>query len=1023
MRFQLLGHVQGWVGDDPVSLGVRKQRFVLALLALEVNRLVPATRLVDLVWPDSAPASARAMIHTYISGLRGVLDQHVGPTGGIALISEAAGYELRCDPNRVDAHRFRDLVTQAREEPDDERRLAALTDALALWRGPALAGVTTEATRARLCGHLEEARLVATEDRAEAALRTGQHRQLVDELIGLAGLHPQRQRLTGQLMLALHRCGRAAEALRVYEQTRRELAEELGLDPGDELQRLHKGILRDDPDLASPPTFASAPAGELDDEPPGRPRQLPADLAVFTGREAELESLYAGPSASAAPHSRTVTIIVIDGMAGIGKTALAVHAAHRLADGFPDGQVFIDLHGFTPGTTPVAPGDALDRMLRAFGVPGKHIPDGLEDRAALWRTTLAGRRVLLLLDNAAGDDQVMPLLPGSGGCLVLVTSRRQLTGLDDAVPIPLDLLPTAEAIALFARISRIGETAVGPDSEARSAAAEIVELCGRLPLAIAIAAARLRSRPGWTAEHIAERLGDERRRLSELDVGQRSVTAAIEMSYQQLGEDQRRLFRLFGLHSGQDIDTYAVAALAGLEPPAAELLLEDLVDARLLQEPRPGRYQPHDLVRAFAARSAQEAEPATERGSALTRLLDHYRYAAWLSCEVLYPPDQSRRPRLLPPATALPAITNPVQAGSWLDSERANLLTAAAYAAANGWPRHTLHLSEILERHYEVRSQYADAAQLHGLAVTTAVEAGDEAGEARARCDLAEVYRRRGRYDESSEHLRSALAIYERIGEPSSGPAPRSGLGLVALRLGRYDEAQDHFKHALEFYRRTGDQSGLSYTLINLGILSGQTERWAEAEGYFREALQLSRTTGNRASEGHALTNLSIIFGASERYPEAIDHLGQALAVHRETRNTSGEADTLANLGLVYDRMGEPERALAHHEPALEIYRHSENRGGELESLNDIGRSLSTLGRLDEAEERHREAERLAISTGDRYQLARVHDGLGHVLHARGDTDDARLHWQQALDLLTELGLSEEAETVRTQLEGLAVSS
>lgn len=843
LEFFLLGPVQASEAGRPVNLGVRKQRFVLALLALEVNKQVTIERLVELTWPQDPPVTARGMIHTYISGLRAAMAGVGGKPAGVRVDRGAAGYTLCCDPERVDVHRFRALLAGARNS-DDERRVELLSRALALWRGPALAGAASEEVRENVCRGLDEARLTAVEDLVEARLRLGRHESLLEELLALAAEHPRRPRLTGGLMQALHRAGRTAEALEIYEHARQRLGEELGLDPPAELRELHLTIVRNDP----LPDRHQAPAGEA----PPVPRQLPADLPTFTGRAAELGRLL-GMAGDETRSSATVVIGAIDGTAGIGKTALAVHAAHHLADRFPDGQLFVDLHGFTYGMAPTTPTDALNGLLRALGVPGERIPHQLDDRASLLRTTLAGRRMLILLDNAATETQVLPLLPGSPGCLVLITSRRRLIGLDDAHRIRLDVLPSHDAIAMFSRFA-------GADHPP-GRVAEVVELCGRLPLALRIATARLRARPAWTLAHLIDRLRDERRRLAELEVGQRSVTAAVDLSYHQMTSAQQRLFRLLGLRLGAGsaaraatgstagpgagfaagpeagldasaagsaagpvadpgaglgvsaagsavdpevgLDAYAAAALADSTLQHADRLLGDLLEANLLSEPAPGRYRFHDLLRVYAAAKADAEEPAGERQAALVRLLDHYVHTASEATKVLHPLEAPRRPHVRSSPTPAPAFGTQREAARWMGAELANLLAAADHAATHDLPAHALHLSTSLHRHLRAHTRYAGA--LHGLALRAARQAEDGYGRAEALVSLGHAHLWADRHGQAEICLRQALGIARAIGYSAGELNALTGLGHVHLRTGRREQADDCFRHALAIAEEIGD--------------------------------------------------------------------------------------------------------------------------------------------------------------------------------------------------------------------------
>ncbi|GAA3013180.1 AfsR/SARP family transcriptional regulator [Actinokineospora diospyrosa] len=579
MDFRVLGPVEAWRAGGRLAIGGSVQRSSLAVLLVNVNRVVPLEYFVDQL-TASERRDARGAVRRRMSRLRAVLD-----VGATVLAARQGGYVLSVDPESVDLRRFERLVAQARAARaggDRARAVRLLGDALGLWRGPALTGVV-DGVREAAASHLEEARLQAVEDRAELRIVLGEQESVVTELSGLVVDHPVRERLVGLLMLALSKAGRRAEALAVFTRTRRRLVQELGIEPGETLRQAQREVLSGGPPT---PVVATGPA------------QLPAAPATFTGRDEELAALLRS----------TAAVTAIDGMAGVGKTALAVHAAHRLAARFPDGQLFVDLHGFTGDRAPVDPGEALEWVLRAIGLP--RIPAAFQERAALWRATVAERRLLLVLDNAAGEAQVRPLLPGGSNCLVLVTSRRRLAGLDDAVALSLPVLPPADAVTLFDRMS---DRAAAP-----ALVAEVVELCARLPLAIRVAAARLRHRTTWTVAHLAERLRDERNRLTELAAGDRSVTAAFDVSYAHLDHRQQRMFRLLGLHPGPDLDATAAAALTQVDDPAGGL--EELLDANLLQQHEPGRYRMHDLVRAHAARLATRTDTPTDRRAALSRL-------------------------------------------------------------------------------------------------------------------------------------------------------------------------------------------------------------------------------------------------------------------------------------------------------------------------------------------------------------------------------------------------------------------
>jgi DNA-binding SARP family transcriptional activator len=603
MEFTLLGSLAVTVDGRRIEITARKQRILLAVLLKSPNEPVPTDRLVDALWGSNPPHTAGDNIRAYVYHLRKALGAET------RLLHRAGGYLVVVRPGELDVDKFDSLVEEAkaaRLADDLSRAQTLLGQALDLWRGPAFDDVADiELLRAE-ADRLQERRLTAIEEWIDVQLSLGHQAEVVHELRAQVSRNPYRERLRGQLMLAYHRIGRRADALAEYEMIRRMLATDLGIDPGQALQRLHDAILHDDAGL----TGTSAP-------PP--PAELPVDVATFTGRAAELALLLGSCRAEGGRPRAATLVFAIDGMAGIGKTALGIHAAHRLAADYPDGQLFVDLHGHSPEMAPTEPGQALDHLLRGLGVPDDRIPYPVETKAALYRTQTADKRMLVLLDDARGEDQVRPLLPASAGCLVLVTSRRRLAGLDEAVSISLDVLSTPEATVLFNRITPPDRLA-GEPSELLD---EVVELCGGLPLAIRIAAARLRHRRAWTLTHLAERLRG-RPHLAELRINRHSVATTIDMSYQRLASADQRMFRLLGLHPGATFDSATTAALAGVGIDHAATALEELHDANLLQERSPGRYQFHDLIREHASAVCESHESTAGRHEALRRLVDHY---------------------------------------------------------------------------------------------------------------------------------------------------------------------------------------------------------------------------------------------------------------------------------------------------------------------------------------------------------------------------------------------------------------
>ncbi|GAA2903988.1 BTAD domain-containing putative transcriptional regulator [Streptosporangium fragile] len=892
MWFRVLGTLEVRSGSHRlIRIGAAKQRTLLAVLLLNVNRPVHADRLVDALWPQRPPRTAAVALRTYVSALRQVLG--LADRADPPLLSTVpGGYQLHISPSHLDLLTFEELAAQGRQALTDGRPgLAAerLRRALGLWRGRPFEDVPLDPRLGTELIRLEERRLAAQETWIDSQLALGHHGDLLAELGALVAEQPLRERLQAQWMLALYRSGRQAEALRAYRDLRRQLVQELGVEPSPPLQRLHRQILAGHADL-TPPAGATGATGAQPGAPVV-PRQLPRDIGGFIGRAAELARL----SALAHPGERSGAPVIgtIDGMAAVGKTALAVHAAHRLADRFADGQLFIDLHGFTQGMPPVDPADALGRMLGALGVPGEQIPPDLDARAALYRTRLAGRRVLILLDNAAEESQVRPLLPGAPGCLTLITSRRRLAGLEDVRRLSLDVLPRDEALALFTRTAgerRLAGQPAGPLTE-------IVELCGRLPLAIRVAAARLRSRPGWTPAHLADRLRDRQHRLGELEVDRLSVTTAMDLSYHRLGSDLQGMYRLLGLHPGPDIERHAAAALAGTTLQHADRLLDDLVDAHLLQEPVSGRYRFHDLLRAHATATLADEDTEIDRRTALTRLFDHYVSAVPAAAEPAHPGAADHVPRVRRPVGPVPLPGGPARGAEWLDAELANLLAAAAHAAGHGWPVHARRLAVVLQRHLHTRAHHARVPH-----AALAPVGADRDRELAALCGLGDVHLAQGRSGEAAECFEQALEIARAVIGRGGGPdAPRAHARPAPGRSAEYSDYPDY--PAYSEYSDYPDYPAYSE--------------------YSEYALEIARATGDRDGELRALTGLGFVHLLRGEYRTAADHYRRALKIARRVGDRGAQFEGLYGLARAHQATGHPAKALVYHQAALDIARDS----------------------------------------------------------------------------------------------------
>ncbi|WP_188316760.1 tetratricopeptide repeat protein [Solihabitans fulvus] len=992
MRFRVLGPVTVDGPAGPVRIPGAKQLTVLALLLLHANRVVPVERLAAAMGGDERPATVAAL-QTCVFRLRRVLaDAEPGDRARIA--TYPTGYELRVDEGELDLAVFRDLVARATAAPPTQA-IGLLADALRLWAGPALDGLAGRQL-AQHAAALAEERLATRELHARVRLALGQHAELIPELTELIADNPLRERPHGLLMLALHRAGRRADAVRAFDDAREILVEQLGIDPGPELQGLRQQILRDE-------TAPAAPRAARND--------LPGDITDFTGRDDELRRLLATLPRADADAGTAVLISAIDGMAGIGKTTLAVHAAHRLADRYPDAQLFIDLHAHTEGRAPTTPAAALDTLLRAVGVPGEKVPETLEARAALWRAELADRRAVIVLDNAATAAQVRPLLPGASGCLALVTSRRQLADLDAARTLSVDVLPHEDAVALFARVAGEEQVTREPD-----AVRELVLLCGYLPLAIRIAAARLRTRPAWTASHLAERLRAGQRRLAELASGDRSVAAAFALSYQDLTPAQQRLFRLLGLHPGPDVDRYAAAALTGRPLDEVEQLLEDLVDVHLIGQPVPGRYRFHDLLRQHAHSTARDTESDADRRAAVTRLLDYYLHTAHRADGHLVPALRRFEVELSDPPEHTPTFAGPSEALAWCGAEHANLVAAIFHAEETDRPRILCQLPIALWRYFLTRGYTHDWISTHQLALAAARRVGDPQTEARALQSLANVYWHAGRYDESIECHTGAALRYGQIGDHWGEALTLTMHARVCDQLGRYQEAVERHTRALTLFRLVGGRSGELLALTMLGSVCDQLGRFEEAFDHQSRALAIAEELGDQWSRSIALTYFGTLHSRTGRHEDALRCCAEAVALCRRFGDRRSEAVLLTNLGAANRLAGRPGQALDHQQQALALARQIGLHRVESRILNELGLVHRALGRLDLARADHEQALAAAARTRDPMQQARAHDGIAHAVR-HTEPDVAREHWTLALAGFVELGVPEAAE-VREVLGG-----
>jgi DNA-binding SARP family transcriptional activator len=947
---RLLGPIELMAGDRPLDIGGPRQRTVLATLGLNVTRVTSMDGLISAVWGDDPPETARGQIQVCISGLRKILAEAGHPD---AIRTVAPGYRLELGADDVDTSRFDSLVATAKEAEDAGRTadaVAGLHAALALWRGPALGGIDSELIR-RGATALEERRLAVVEERVRLDLRLGQHQQLVAELRALIGEHPLRERLYELLMVALYRSGRPAEALTAYRHAREVLVEEIGVEPGPQLRKLERAVLNRDPAL----TLDSGPEPRHEPEPVVTvPKQMPAGVADFTGRHAEVTGIVRTLTEN--PPGYAVPIVAISGRGGVGKSSLAVRVAHELAEHFPDGQLYA-------GDGDRDPAALLARFLRALGIAGRAVPETLDERAALYRSTLAGKRVLVVLDDVTAEEQALPLLPGSPECAVIVTSRVRLGSLPGAYHVDLDPLDTETALALLNRI--VGDRRVRAEE---SDAEELVRLCEGLPLALRIGGARLASRPNWLISGLVHRLRDEERRLDELSHRSWTLRSSIALTCENLSADARSLFRLLALVDTPELGVWTAAALLDTGLADAEDVLEQLVDARLVdavvypETPRV-RYRLHDLVRVYAKELPVTPSAAHE---ALTRV-----FGGWLALvdaahRAEYGGDytiiHSGAPRWRPPDADADTHIGDGALG-WWDSERTALVAAVHQAAATGFVEQCWDLALTCVTLFEVKGYFDDWKAVTQLAQDACERAGDRCG----------------------------------VG------AMRYSMGTWCMFQSRLAEADQCFADAVDAFAEAGNSHGGALALRNAAHVDGLCGRHEQMMTKYDIALATMRAVGDRIGEAHILRNMARFSLDRGDLDRARELLGDALAICRRERCRRTEAQSLHTLAELYLTAGEYDLAREALHSVLRIVRDASDRIGETHALYALGVLRQREGRADNATATLTHALELAGRVHERMVEAKAHHALGEISLSRGDADAAAVHLDVAQHLFGEL--------------------
>ena len=929
MKFSVLGPLLVQGDSREIRLDGPRQAKVLAGLLLKPNGVVAMSSLVDAMWDGDAPATAVRQIQDSVSGLRRKLG---APDAKHRIIDTlGSGYRINLGAGELDLLDFDAHLERAQElqaSADLPDCATALRSSLACWRGPALDGLASRAL-ALSAEQLNARRLAAHRQLMAVELSLHRHVEIVDELLALIQVHPFDEGLVQQGMLALYRCGRRADALALFHELRTELIDALGLEPSNETRRLHQQILCEDPQIATSATgqAQNGASGADPATPPNLPMQLPPDTRTFTGRTPEAVRLLelARGASSADARQNTVVISAIDGMAGIGKTALAIHTGHQVRQLFPDGQLFIDLRGFTPGNGPATASDALGSLLHSLGVPLKSIPADLDARAAFYRNRLAGTRTLIVLDNAAGAAQVRPLLPGDGGCLVLVTSRRRLTGLNDVHNVSLGILSEQEALELLHKEAGPGRIPAG-----EPAAAELVALCGHVPLAIRVTAARLRHHRALSLENVLEGLRDGHLRLANLgDEDHRGMTAALEASYAALTRREQQLLRYLALVPGPDFDVHAAANLTDTaEYRETERLLESLLDHSLLIEHGTGRYRFHDLVRLYAAERVAAEDLAAERTRAQERLLVWYTATVDAAGLTVYP---GRTAVSLSPAAdqSMPLSFESVDdCHAWYGRELANLNAAVTLARSSGFFEYGWKLPHAMWPFLIMRGDLMHWLSLAEMGHECAEQLGDRLGQARMSGSKATALTELGRLPEAAAAYESVLSIIRdaQLGNPESEAAALNNLAAVYMRLEDYGRSISLAREALALQKSVTGTLGASAagTLNNLARYLLCADQPDEAIRYAEQAIALNRDVGTQVGLGLSLSTYAEALWKHGRIESAGEPFEQALIVQREvgdTRNEIGTLMSLADFLLDTDRAAEAVGVLGDcHRLMLELH-------------------------------------------------------------------------------------------------------
>jgi tetratricopeptide (TPR) repeat protein/DNA-binding SARP family transcriptional activator len=1043
MEFNILGPLELSSNGQQHVLKATKKECLLVRLLITPNVSVSTDDLVNWLWDEDPPENAKTTLGSYICKLGMMLRETTGD--GVTIVSRRGWRELKVDPEAVDLHRFLRLRRQADSmaaSGDFEHATLLLRQADDLWRGPALAGLPGE----KMAGcrvSLEEERRAAILRRVGLSLELGHSAELLGELRRLSARYPLDEAFTAHHMTALYRSGRQSESLAVYQEIRNRLVE-LGTEPGPDLFALHQRILRQDPDLAITPAYRQP--GSLP-----QPNTLPPETGTFIGRGDQILTLTSDDQPAGGPRVK-----IIEGMAGVGKTTLAVQVARRLAVRYPDAQLYLNYQGHMLGQAPLGAEEALQRLLEMLGTPSARIPRSLDERAALWRTELAHRRAIVILDDVPGPDVIRAALPVTGDCLILVTTRRRLPGMADASPLILDVLPPDDAVRLFT------QTAGPENARDPTAVVEVARLCGFLPFAIRLTACRLRQDHPATLPDIIEELSELRGRRIAIGPGGREIMSAFESSYEALSDSQRTFFRRLGLNPCPDFTLHAAMSLGGGSPIEAEGMIASLIDHHLLERAQGQRFHFHDLIRAYAAFLADRDDANSEHRHAVRRLLDYYIYAADRADRVLYP----HRRRSAAPVSTSHAATHSIRtrdkALTWLESEWRNILHMVRFADEHEWKRQCVQLAHILAEFLETRGYWDEAIGCHTRALQACRDLDDLLGIVQISLDLSFVNQQRGRYEEAFHHAEEALTISRSLADRGGEAAALDRMGEIHRHSARFRQALAHFQEAMVLYQQISDLKGVADTLDHAGIACWYLGRYTEALDHLSGALQRFRTVGDRRGEAKALNNIGAVQEEQGYHRDALDMYQESLTIFQEIGGRQNIAILHHNIGCIYRYKGDYSPALAEYRRALITYRETGDLRHQSGVLCDIGSAYQYLDNYDEALIHHQKASliaeevsdpylqvislcgiaaahcgsgrynnsldqydgalRLAREIEDLYQEARILDGIAEAMLRTQGREMARIYWRQALDIFQQLKVPE-AKSVEIRLDFLGIST